>query len=485
MSDLTVLAVASEVYPLAKTGGLADVVGALPAALAAEGIAVRTLVPGYPSVMAGIAAAEPVYGLPHFFGGSARLLSAKAGDLDLFVLEAPHLYAREGNPYTGPDGEPWADSALRFGALARLGASLGAGLLPGFAPDILQAHDWQAGLAPAYLHYDGGRRPASVMTVHNLAFQGQFSAALLPVLGLPYAAFTIDGVEYYGGIGFLKAGLQFADRITTVSPTYAAEICSDEAGMGLGGLLRARSAAVTGILNGIDTGVWDPGNDSFLAASFSSRRMAGRRRNQEELRSTFRLAPDGGGPLFGVVSRLTWQKGFDLLLAALPTLLSEGAQLAVLGSGEPGIEAGFRAATASHPGRVACHIGYDERRAHLMQGGTDALLVPSRAEPCGLTQLYAQHYGSIPLVARVGGLADTVIDANPMALATGAATGIQFAPDSVGMLESAIRRTCSLFRDQRAWRRLQTNGMALEVGWQGPARRYAALFRELVSRGST
>ncbi len=484
MSDVTVLAVASEIYPLIKTGGLADVVGALPAALAAEDVTVRTLVPGYPSVMAELAGAEQVYGLPHFFGGPARLLSARTGELDLFVLEAPHLYHREGNPYTAPNGEPWPDSALRFAALARLGASLGAGLLPGFAPDIVQAHDWQTGLVPAYLHYDGGRRPASVMTVHNLAFQGQFSAALLPALGLPDAAFTIDGVEYYGGIGFLKAGLQFADRITTVSPTYAAEICTEEAGMGLGGLLRARSAVVTGILNGIDTAVWNPGNDSFLPASFSLRRMAGRRRNLEELRAAFRLAPDGAGPLFGVVSRLTWQKGFDLLLGALPTLLSEGAQLAVLGTGEPGIEAGFRAAMASHPGRIACHVGYDETRAHLLQGGTDALLVPSRVEPCGLTQLYAQHYGSIPVVARVGGLADTVIDANPMALAMGAGTGIQFAPGSIGMLESAIRRTCSLFRDQKSWRRLQSNGMALEVGWRGPARRYAALFRELVSRST-
>ena len=480
MNDPRVLSIASEIYPLVKTGGLADVASALPIALAAESIVVHTLVPGYPSVMAAIGTGQSVHDFPHLFGGPARLLDAKAGQLALFVLDAPHLYARPGNPYTDPDGKDWPDSALRFAALARVGASLGAGLLPGFAPAVLHAHDWQAGLAPAYLHYDGGRRPGTVMTVHNLAFQGRFPAELLPILGLPPSSFAIDGVEYYGGIGFLKAGLQLADRITTVSPTYAAEICSDEAGMGLGGLLRFRAQVLSGIPNGIDTRVWNPADDCFLPARFSPGRIAGRQRNRREIVSRFGLAADSRGPLFGVISRLTWQKGFDLLPAALPSLLAEGAQLAVLGAGEPGIEAGLHAAAAAHPDRIGCHIGYDEGLAHLLQGGMDALLMPSRMEPCGLTQLCAQHYGSVPVVARVGGLADTVVDADPVSLATKLATGIQFAPVSLEMLEGAIYRACSLYRDRRTWRRLQANGMAADVSWREPARRYAALFRELV-----
>lgn len=479
MTGHPVLSVASEIYPLVKTGGLADVAGALPPALAAEGVAVRSLLPGYPAVLAALEAAEPVHAFAGLYGGPARLLAGRAAGLDLLVLDAPHLFARPGDPYRGPDGRDWPDNARRFAALGRVAAEVGRGLLPGFRPGVVHAHDWQAGLAPAFLHYGGAPRPGTVMTVHNLAFQGQFPAWMLGELGLPPGSFTIEGVEYYGGIGFLKAGLRLADRVTTVSPSYAAEIRTPEGGMGLDGLLRARGADLSGILNGIDLGVWDPATDPHLASRFDATHPEARAANKAALQARLGLAAEPEALLFGVVGRLTWQKGMDLLLEALPALLGHGAQLALLGTGERALEAGFAAMAAAYPGRVGLLLGYDEALAHLVQGGSDALLVPSRFEPCGLTQLCALRYGAVPVVARTGGLADTVIDANEMALAAGVATGIQFAPPSRHMLEAAIARAALLWRDREGWRTVQRSGMACDVGWTRPARRYAALYRGL------
>lgn len=478
---MEVLSVASEAYPLVKTGGLADVAGALPAALRAEGVHVRTLLPGYPPVLAALGLGEPAWVFEDFFGGPARLLAGTAGGLDVFVLEAPHLYDRPGGLYAGPDGSDFPDNAVRFAALARAGADVALGLLPAWRPAVVQAHDWQAALLPAYLEYSGAQRPGTVMTVHNLAFQGQFPPALLATLGLPPHSFSNLGVEYYGFIGFLKAGLLFADRVTTVSPTYAAEICTPEGGMGLDGLLRGRGDAVSGILNGIDERIWNPATDALLAATFTATTAARRAANRAAVQAQLGLAAEAAAPLFAVISRLTWQKGMDLLPAAIPALLAAGGQLAVLGNGDAPLEAALRAATAAHPGRVGCSIGYDEQLAHLIQGGADALLVPSRFEPCGLTQLCALRYGTVPVVARVGGLADTVIDASPVALASGVATGVQFAPVSADMLAAAIRRTAALHRQPAAWQRLQANGMATDVSWRDPARRYAALFAEIAA----
>lgn len=485
--SLTALSVASEVYPLIKTGGLADVAGALPGALAVEGVATRVLLPGYPAVLAALQGAEAVLDLNPLSGDAARLLAGRAGGLDLFVLDAPHLYDRPGNPYSGPDGADWPDNPQRFAALAQVAAQLGQGALPGFLPDVVHAHDWQAGLAPAYLHYaavqSGTRRPGTVMTVHNLAFQGQCDRAWLPTLGLPPESWAIDGVESYGGIGFLKAGLQMADRVTTVSPTYAAEIRTPAGGMGLDGLLRYRGAAVSGILNGIDTAVWDPASDPHLPAPYSAGALAGRQASRQALRSRLGLIDDDSGPVVGIVSRLSWQKGMDTVLDALPALLRQDMRLAVLGAGDRDLQDGFARAAAANPGRVGLHLGYDESLAHLIQGGCDALLVPSRFEPCGLTQLCALRYGALPVVARVGGLADTVIDANEMALAAGVGTGLQFANATPDALEAVLDRLAVLWRDQAAWGRVQHNGMASDVSWAGPARRYSALYREAAGRG--
>ena len=481
MKPMRVLSVASEMFPLVKTGGLADVVGALPAALAAEDIAVRTLLPGYPSVLDAQRRPRTVLTGRDWFGGPARVLAAKADGLDMLILDAPHLFARQGNPYLGPDGRDWPDNPVRFAALSRMAADIARGAIKGYAPDILHAHDWQAGLAPAYLHYDGGTRPGTVMTVHNLAFPGKADPGLLPALGLPPDAFTPDGVEFYGAISPLKAGLRFADRITTVSPSYAAEIQSGAAGMGFAGLLRGRSDVLTGILNGIDTTVWDPATDGLLASRFDDETLSARAANKADLQARMGLAPDPDAPLFGVVSRLTWQKGIDLLLACLPVLHAEGAQLALVGAGDSEFEAAFRAASAAAPDRIGCLIGYDEALAHVVQAGADALLLPSRFEPCGLTQLYALRYGAVPVVAQVGGLADSVIDANPAALAAAVATGVRFSPIDAGTLAIALRRTVALYRDTPVWRQMQRNGMAADFSWRDPARRYAALYRELVA----
>lgn len=478
------LSVASEIYPLIKTGGLADVAGALPGALAGEGVRLRSLVPGYPGVLDKLGEPQPVHAFARLFGGPARLLEARVAGLELFVIDAPHLYQRSGNPYTDPSGRDWADNAHRFAALGQVAARLGQGLLPGFAPEVIHAHDWQAGLAPAYLHFSGKPRPATVMTVHNLAFQGVFPATLLSSLGLPARALSIDGVEYFGGIGYLKAGLQLADRITTVSPTYALEIRTPEAGMGLDGLLRARSARVSGILNGIDEDVWNPETDEHLAARFGRRTVKRRHTNKRALQQRFGLAEEPGSMLFGVISRLSWQKGLDLLLSALPSLFEHGAQLVVLGAGDAELEHGFERAAARWPGRLGLQIGYDEPLAHLIQGGSDALLVPSRFEPCGLTQLCAMRYGAVPVVARVGGLNDTIVDGNEVALAAGVATGFQFAPVTSEPLEMAIRRAYAAWSQPSLWRQVQANGMRLKLGWERPAARYAELYREAAAEVS-
>ncbi len=418
---MRVLSVASEIYPLIKTGGLADVVGALPGALAPLGVSVRSLIPGYPAVLKAIKTAQAVHHYTNFYGGKGRILQATTDGLDLLVLDAPHLYDRPGNPYVRIDGKDWPDNAARFAALSRAGADIGKGILPAFVPDIVHVHDWQAGLIPAYLYYDGGPRPACVVTVHNLAFQGQFPSGLLASLGLPPQASGVDGVEYYGTIGYLKAALQFADRITTVSPTYALEILQPEGGMGLDGLLRRRRKIVSGILNGIDTQVWNPATDSHLAQMYDEKHLAKRSRNKAALQERLGLSIDAERPLFGVVSRLSWQKGLDLLADALP-LINEVGQLALLGAGDQALEDRYAAANLPN---ISCELRYDEALAHLIQAGADVLLVPSRFEPCGLTQLCALRYGAVPLVARVGGLADTVVDANEMAMSAGVATGLQ------------------------------------------------------------
>ncbi|MGB0670109.1 MAG: glycogen synthase GlgA [Rhodospirillales bacterium] len=479
---MRVLFVASECAPLVKTGGLADVVGALPAALAAQGVEVRVLLPGYPDVMAALCAdgAEPgrQEELP-VPGGRGRLLSGTAAGLDLVVLEAAHLYDRPGNPYVMDNGEDWPDNADRFAGLARAGAAVAKGGLGDWRPDVIHAHDWQAGLTPLYLA-DWTERPAVVMTIHNMLYQGRFPAGLRKWLGLPEDRFHLHGYEYFGDISFLKAGLVTADAITTVSPGYARELMSPDFGLGLEGVLAERASVVQGILNGIDTEAWNPATDKALAKTYGARNWAaGKKANKAALEAAFGLKSDAASPLVCLISRLTEQKGIDLLLAALPALLDRGGRLVALGSGDRDLEAALQAAVETHPGRVGLRLGYDENLAHLMQAGADAIVVPSRFEPCGLTQLYGLRYGTLPLVARTGGLGDSIIEANPAALAAKVATGFLFDPDSVPSLADAFARFMDAMADKGVRGALVRAGMATDVSWDASAKVYAALYTKL------
>lgn len=481
---MNILSVTSEMFPLIKTGGLADVAGALPPALAAHGVHVRTLLPAYPSVMArlGKAKRRKVAVFDHLFGGKADLLAVRHGGLDLLLLDAPHLFDRDGGPYSDTAGNDHGDNWKRFAAFARAAAAVAQGAVAGYAPDLVHVHDWQAAMTPAYLKHSGKPCPPSVITVHNLAFQGQFAPSVFGELGLPPQAWSLDGVEYYGSVGFLKAGLQAADAITTVSPTYAQEIRSAEFGMGLEGLINGRSDVLHGIVNGIDTAVWNPETDEALVKGFSARSLKGRHANRRAVEQRFGLDEDNA-PLFCVISRLTWQKGMDVLAGALDGLAAMGAKLAVLGSGDKGLEGLMLAAAARHKGRIGVVVGYDEPLSHLVQGGADAILVPSRFEPCGLTQLCGLRYGCIPVVTRTGGLADTVIDANHAALNAGVATGVQFAPLSHDALTAALARTIGLHGQPKVWTTMQKRAMAADVSWDASALRYADLFASLIHKG--
>ena len=471
-----VLSVASECAPLVKTGGLADVVGALPAAMAGQGCRMRTLLPGYTAVWPRVTTGAVVLAEDDLFGGRAEVIAACAGDLDLLILSAPHLFERPGNIYLNAAGQDWSDNAERFAALSWMAARIAREGAAEWRPDILHCHDWQAGLAPAYLRAFGAGGVRSVMTIHNVAFHGLAPASKLDWLRLPNDMFSPEGIEFYGQISALKAGLIHADKLTTVSPTYARELLTPAFGMGLDGVLRARADDLLGILNGIDTAVWNPATDPDIAP-FDT--LAGKAENKARLLAEFDL-PQGDGPLAVLISRLSQQKGLDLLIEALPGFLAAGGRLALLGSGDPGLEQAF-VALAGREANVAVRIGYDEGLSHRMMAGGDAILVPSRFEPCGLTQLYGLRYGALPLVALTGGLADTVIAANDAALKVGVATGLQFTPVTAPALAEALHLLCDLFAQPEIWARMQANAMAHPVGWDSSAAQYAALYQAMTS----
>ncbi len=465
---MKVLSVASECVPLVKTGGLADVAGALPGALAPLGVEMRTLIPAYRAVKAQMPEATS-RDLGHLFGGPARLIEGALGETVLYALDAPHLFDRAGGPYLDESGHDWPDNPVRFAALSYVAAQLAAEGIDGWSPDILHMHDWQAGLAPVYLRQMGAAaRVGTLISIHNIAFQGMAPASMLSAMALPLEDFSEAGFEYWGQISALKAALTGSDRIATVSPTYAEELQTPEFGMGMEGILTARRGDLSGILNGIDTDAWAP----------PYKTPRGKARHKAALRKECGL-PDWDGPLCVLVSRLSHQKGLDVLLEALPALVDHGGQLALLGSGDPDLEAAFRRA-AFHEG-VAVRIGYDEALSKRMMAGGDAILVPSRFEPCGLTQLYGLSHGTLPLVARTGGLNDTVIDANPAALGAGVATGLQFHPVTSSALAGAFARLHGLWRDRDVWMRMMKNAMAQDVSWDASARAYAALYKDIAA----
>ena len=483
-APLRVLQVGAEIFPLVKTGGLADVLGAMPQALAARGADVRLLLPGYPAIADAVLHQRRVCELGPCFGAArvaVRLGRLPYSRLPVYLIDAPWFYARDGGPYQDAAGREWSDNLARFALLGWVGAQLAAGALDAaWSPQVLHAHDWHAAMSCAYLAANPGAAAASVFTVHNLAYAGLFPGADFGMLGLPASFMTPGGLEYYQQVSFVKAGLDYARRVTTVSPTYAREIATPEFGAGLDGVVRRRGADVSGILNGVDYGVWDPAVDPIPAARYSADRPADKARCKAALQAKAGLDAQADAPLFGVVSRLTGQKGLDLLLAALPGLLAQGGQLALQGAGEPELESAFVAAADEHRGRVAVRIGYDEAFAHRLVAGADALVVPSRFEPCGLTQLYALRYGTLPVVRRVGGLADSVVDATPEALRDDRATGFVFDAASGDALGGAIGRAIAAYRAPAQWRQLMQCAMRQDFSWDAAAARYLALYREML-----
>jgi starch synthase len=478
---LRVLHAAAELFPWVKTGGLGDVMAGLPPALIACGIDARLVLPGFAGFVDGFELGQSIRLRTPFAVERVRIARAlvPGSGVEAYIIDHPAFYDRPGNPYSAPDGGDWPDNHRRFALLGWVAAALAHGADPNWRPDIVHCHDWHAGLAPAYLRADGDRAP-SVFTVHNLAYQGFFPAGLFADLALPASFFAIDGVEFYGGLSFLKAGLFYADRLTTVSPTYASEIQTPAFGWGLDGLLRARADVLNGILNGVDPAVWSPENDALLPRGYSARdAAAGKAAAKAALSQRFALAAEGGGLLFGAVTRLTGQKGMDLLLAAVPGLINLGARLVLLGSGDGHLEAGFAAAAETYRGRVGVVLGYDEELSHLIMAGSDSIVVPSRFEPCGLTQLYALRYGALPLVRRTGGLADTVVDANALTLADGSATGFAFDAETPESLIAALGRASALYADRASWQRVMHQAMTRDFSWEAAARRYLALYREL------
>ena len=463
-----VLFAAPECAPLTKTGGLGDVAGALPAALRALGVDVRVLLPAYGALPGREVAALEL------LGKRVRLLeSTLPSGVPLYLLDCPELYMRNGGPYQTGDGEDWPDNALRFGLLSRVAALLGgAGSPLDWRPDVVHCNDWPTALAPLYLQRE--KDPAaSLMTVHNLAFQGLFEAQVLDSLALPRSDFSVERLEFYGRLSFLKGGLACADAITTVSPSYAAEIQAEAQGCGLDGLLRHRRAVLSGILNGIDEDVWDPARDPLIAERYDAASLEAKRANKAALQQRMELRVDAGVPLLGMVGRLTHQKGVDMVIAAAAELLALPAQLVVLGKGDRGQEHALAALAARHPGKVAVATGFNEELAHLIEAGADLFLMPSRFEPCGLNQMYSQRYGTPPVAHATGGLVDTIVDGE---------TGFLFERPERAALLAAVRRAVAAWRDRARWQTIQRAGMARDFSWAEPARRYADLYLRLARR---
>lgn len=473
---MQVLFVTSECYPLVKTGGLADVAGALPLALAAIDVDARVLLPAYAGVVEQLATSKALAPIGDLFGGDATLIEGTTiAGLKVMLIDAPHLYDRAGGgPYSGPNGHEWPDNHVRFGALSWVAAEIAAGRLGVWQPDIVHLHDWHAALTAAYMHFHvhkGPTQPKTLLTIHNLAFQGLFPEATLPALRLPEEALEQGGIAYWGKLSFLKAGVRWCDAVSTVSPTYAREIVTPEHGMGFDSALKDRGDTINGIVNGIDLEVWNPATDPHIAANYSESNLANKALNKAALQAELKLDVEPNAPLFCVVSRLTEQKGLDLLLTALPHLLACGGQLAVLGAGARKLERAFRRAAKKHAGRVATNIGYDEALSHRMQAGADAIMVPSRFEPCGLTQLYGLRYGTLPVVANVGGLADTVDDT---------VTGFRFDPVDAVQLVAAIERACDVYATPTEWQRMMHSAMTDDVGWDTAAAAYRTLYEQLL-----
>jgi len=483
---LKVLFAASEAYPLIKTGGLADVAHSLPNALAALGLDVRLILPGYREVLQKVEDVQILGWLRLGAFGDVRILQAYHPEFSmaLWLVDAASLFDREGNPYTRPDGSDWPDNALRFSVFSRAVALLGVDALhTGWRPDVVHANDWQTGLVPAFLSQEG-HAPRRIYTIHNLAYDCQFDYAQFLELKLPPHWWSMEHCEFYGRFSLMKAGLVFGDWINTVSPTYAQEICTDEYGYGYAGILQSYQFKLTGIINGIDVDTWNPQTDPHLAANYSldESLQPARQANREALLQGMGASAEAlaeQAPLIGFVGRLVYQKGIDLLLDAMPMLLeSSDARFAIIGSGEHSLEQRLLDMAREHPQRVFAYIGYSEPLAHLLEAGSDMFVMPSRYEPCGLNQLYSLHYGTPPVVRRTGGLADSVVDTNEQTIEDGSASGFVFDEATPQDLASTLQRALQAQRDPALWEQLQRAGMQQDLSWEHSARSYLELYRQ-------
>lgn len=478
---MRVLFASSEIFPLAKTGGLADVSAGLPAALADRAVDVRLLTPAYPETLDMAKGKGTPVPLPGLLGyDDAVLVPACMPDtgLPVWLLDCPELYDRDGGIYIDAKGREWADNALRFAALCHAAARLSLGTAGiDWQPDIVHANDWHLGLLPALLAAHQGPRPGSLLTIHNLAFQGVFGPETFPRLGLPPQFFSADGLEYFGQVSFLKAGIRFADRLTTVSPRYAQEILTPKFGCGLDGLLRTRADDLVGILNGIDYDAWTPQDRAALQAPYSVNDLTGKRVCKRALQGELDLELDESAPLFVFMSRITEQKMADVLPAVAPRIVERGGQIAIMGRGDRTIESALYQMAHAHPGHVSVRIGYEESGAKRLLAGADVLLAPARFEPCGLTQMYGMRYGALPVVRRVGGLADTVTQVSDNA--DELPTGFMFDEPTASDFAQAADVAADVYREPQSWYRMQTSAMTQDFSWRRSAERYVELYEDL------
>jgi len=469
----SVLFATPECVPLVKTGGLGDVSAALPAALAGLGHDVRVLLPGYPPVLDAVPGAREVARF-NVLGRAVRLLESKLpSGVPLIVADAPTLFARTGGPYQDASGDDWNDNALRFGVLSKVAAILGTEVSPlEWRPDVVHCNDWPTALTPLYLRFARGRHAASLLTIHNLAFQGIFSFDQVKPLDLPSESVGLQGAEYYGKVSFLKGGIVYSSAVSTVSPTYAREIQTHDLGFGMDGVLRQRSKDLYGVLNGIDTRVWNPQSDSLIAAHYGPGTLDGKLTNKRALKQRLGLEGPHEVPLAATVSRLTHQKGIDIIAEAVTQLAKIPMQVAVVGAGDRELVEKLRAAQHAFPEHVGIYIGFDEQAAHLVEAGADMFLMPSRFEPCGMNQMYSQRYGTPPVANATGGLVDTILDNE---------TGYLMRELTAKGLVEAVQRGLADFRDPSRWRGIQRAGMARDFGWASAARAYGDIYARIRS----
>ncbi len=474
-----ILFVTSEAYPLIKTGGLADVSGSLPKALVGLSQDVRLIIPNYQSL--NLAEKPTFIGTVRVDNHPVHILESYMPDckIPVWLVDYPAYFGHPGNPYTDAKGQPWPNNSQRFALFCRIAVEVAMNRASlNWQPDIVHCNDWQSGLVPAYLSLEK-KRPKTLFTLHNLAYQGLFPAAEAISLNIPGKLWNAEGLEFYNKLSFMKGGLVYADHITTVSPTYALEIQTPEFGYGLEGLLAVREKNLTGIINGIDTEQWNPATDRHIKQTYDEPTLERKAVNKCALQTRMGWPVDDKRPLFGLISRLVTQKGISLVLDSLPELLKMPVQLVVLGSGEPVIEQRLREVADRYREKFALVIGYDEPLAHQIEAGADLFLMPSLFEPCGLNQMYSQRYGTVPIVRKTGGLADTVVDSLPHSIADKTATGIVFKGTSAGSLLEAVKRALLLYNDANVWRKLQTHGMRKDFSWRHSAELYLGLYDTL------